>query len=232
MFVKNDNSWVFWPGLTDQHLHNHAKWEEFENSYSWNFLLVFERPDRCILEKWNCRSSFWLDWKLPLSKLFFGHHEVYKKEQGHNNFSFLKLSLVFFLLFDFSINMKMKFRKQKTCFLGFFRNLSELFVFRFLERLKNPKRDSKFAFLFCFVSVLNCFCNESRQKAEENHCSSFVPFCSKNVALFEHSNRFRKNPQIFFFLVDSVCMSEQTRKRSAQPISFPNCFVFPDFLPT
>ena len=128
--------------------------------------------------------------------------------------------------------MKKKFKKQKTCFLGFFRNLSELFVFRFLERLKNPKRDSKFAFLFCFVSVLNCFCNESRQKAEENHCSSFVPFCSKNVALFEHSNRFRKNPQIIFLLVDSVCMSEQTRKRSAQPISFPNCFVFPDFLPT
>jgi hypothetical protein len=38
---------------------------------------------------------------LPLSKLLFEHHEVYKKEQGHNNFSFLKFSLVFFLLFVF-----------------------------------------------------------------------------------------------------------------------------------
>lgn len=175
MFVKNDNSWVFWPGLTDQHVHNHAKWEEFENSYSWNLLLVFERPDRCILEKWNCRSSFWLDWKLPLSKLSFEHHEVYKKEQGHNNFSFLKLSLVFFLLFDFLQLIWRNSESKKSVFLDFFVIYLNLLCFVFLERLKNPKRDSKFAFLFCFVSVLNCFCNESRQKAEENHCSSFCP---------------------------------------------------------
>ena len=126
----------------------------------------------------------------------------------------------------FSINMKKKFRKQKTCFLGFFRNLSELFVFRFLERLKNPKRDSKFAFLFCFVSVLNCFCNESRQKAEENHCSSFVPFCSKNVALFEHSNRFRKNPQIIFFAC-GFSMYVRTNKKKVSPANqFSELFCF------
>ena len=154
MFVKNDNSWVFWPGLTD-HEHNHAKWEEIENSYCWNLLLVFERPDRCILEKWNCRSSFWLDWKLPLSKLFFEHHEVYKKEQGHNNFSILKLSLVFFLLFNFFnlINMKKKFRKQKTCFQIVFFVIYLNFLCFVFGKVEKPE-----AWFKVCLSLLLCFC--------------------------------------------------------------------------
>ena len=47
----------------------------------------------------------------------------------------------------------------------------------------------------------------------------FVPFWSKNVALFEHSNRFRKNPQIIFCLwIQYVCQNKQEKGQPSQSV--------------
>jgi hypothetical protein len=83
MFEKNEISWVFWFGRNRKFIFlkfTSGFWKTWQ-MYSWEMKLSEQ--------------------KLPLSELFFEHHDVYKKEQGHNDFSFLKFSLVCFLLFDF-----------------------------------------------------------------------------------------------------------------------------------